>query len=453
MRAISRLVLVAALLIGLMPATASAQRWTADFGVNGGFSWYSQMMDDTKLAGTEDARFRAGWLAGSQLTFWLRDNIGLRANMTYTDRPMVTDNTIAGRADDVLYGNVNLWSGTGDLLFRLRRPSESWLGSETLPYIALGFGGKWVNPAGDHWTCTEADTGKTMECARILPGANTVAALGERSVQMGLIGLGADFRMSPRVALRAEINDRIYKPPVYAVQSVTGNAIVIPNKDRVTRYTHEIGAQLGVHFLMGLRTPPPIAVAPLPPAPPPPPPPPPPPAAPREDAVTVCVIDPAAPGGVRMQTAVFRYEQRDTVVVVDGQRRPLRDAVGVTVPLARDAGWYVRGEPLVMTVGTEQVRFLPYGTATMIQPERIVYVGNIGGFPVYADRDEVADVVTQLQTARAGRTDVELGTLLVGNRPLRDTVQGVSFMYVPLDPYGCVFVPVQRQVAVIKGGK
>jgi hypothetical protein len=446
MRAISRLVLVAALLIGLAPATASAQRWAADWGVNGGASWYSQAISGDNAA-PEGARFKAGWLVGSQLTFWPAANIGIRANATYTDRPFISDGDIPGIEGDELYGNVNLWSGTGDLLIRFGRPAETWMGRETLPYLALGLGQKWINPAGDFWTTGDGSTGAPFTT----DGANW-RWLEETSVLMGLVGLGADFRMSPRTSLRLEVNDRIYKPRILAVTGAVpgqGGAVTTTG-DNIGRTVHEVGVQLGLHFLMGLRTPPPVAVAPLPPAPPPPPPPPAP-EPPREDQITVCVIDPTATGGIRMQTAVFRHAQRDTVVMVDGQRRPLREVAEPGVPMARTAPWYVQGQPLVLTVGREQVRFLPYQTATVVEPQRIVYLGNIDGYPVYADRDEVADVIGPLQTARAGRTDAELGTLLAQHAQARDAVQRVSFLYVPLDPTGCVFQPVQRQVDVRKG--
>lgn len=191
--------------------------------------------------------------------------------------------------------------------------------------------------------------------------------------------------------------------------------------------------------------------------PPPPPPvraPPPPalPAAPREDAVTVCVIDPSATGGVRMQAATFRHAQRDTIVRVEGQTRQLRDAVG-NVMVARNAGWYMRGEPLEIVVNGETLRYLPSSTGTIIQPNRIVYIGNVNGYPVYADRDEVADVVTAINTARAGRTDMDLGTILATNAAARNTVQGAAYLYVPLDPHGCTFQPLVPVEDVRKGGK
>jgi hypothetical protein len=164
------------------------------------------------------------------------------------------------------------------------------------------------------------------------------------------------------------------------------------------------------------------------------------------------VIDPSATGGIRMQAATFRHAQRDTIVMVNGQTRQLRDAVG-NVMVARSAGWYMRGEPLEIMVNGETLRYLPYSTGTVIQPNRIVYLGNVNGYPVYADRDEVADVITAINTARGGRTDVELGTILAANAAARNTVQGAAYLYVPLDPYGCTFQPLAPQEDVRKGGK
>jgi hypothetical protein len=461
MRAISRLVLVAALIAGLSPATASAQRWTADFGVNGGWSFYNNMVEEANLGTAESIRFRHGWLTGAQLTVNPWERLGLRANLSYTDRPIERDgNDILGLGTgggEILVPHVNLWSGSIDALVRFRAPNETWQGPETLPYLALGFGRKWVNPAGDTHVCVDntASPAEQWECAPIATTAQAGQvnlAVGERSTWMGLAGLGADFRMSPRVGLRLEGTGRFYRPEIYAANFGTGNQLNLPQgNERVSRMVTELSLTAGLHFMMGLQAPPPVAVAPLPPAPPPPPPPPAP-EPPREDAITVCVIDPTATGGIRMQTATFRHAQGDTIVMVDGQARPIRQAVGTGVMTARDAGWYVRGEPLTLTVGRESIGFLPYQTAMQIDPARIVYVGNVQGYPVYADRDEIADVLPALQTARGTRTDAELGTLLAGvDARTRDVVQRATFMYVPLDPYGCVFQPVQRVEDVRKG--
>jgi hypothetical protein len=452
MRAISRLVLVAALLIGFGPATASAQRWTADFGVNGGWSWYSSMVDEGEANSPEDVRFKHGWLTGAQLTVYPWSRLGVRANMTYTDRPL---ETVGGTE---LLRHVNLWSGSIDALFRFRAPNETWQGAETLPYVAFGVGGKWTNPAGDPFVCVDRVNSpqQQWECNPFrVPGmtGDTTLALAEQSVVLGLAGLGADFRLSPRTALRLEGTARMYRPQIYRITSGPPGQVDLPFGDRLaSEWMTELSATLGLHFLMGLRTPPPVAVAPLPPAPPPPPPPAPTPEPPREDAVTICVIDPTATGGIRMQTATFRHATRDTIVMVGGQAQPLRQVVGTAVPVARDAGWYVRGEPLTVTINRETVRYLPYQTATVIDPARIVYIGNVSGFPVYADRDEIADVLPALQTARGTRTDMELGTLLAGvDARTRDVVQRSAFLYVPMDPYNCVFQPIQRVEDVRKG--
>ena len=148
--------------------------------------------------------------------------------------------------------------------------------------------------------------------------------------------------------------------------------------------------------------------------------------------------------------ATFRHEQADTVVMVNGNRVAFRQSLPANVMVARSATWFVRGEPVTITAGRETVRWLPYQSAMQIEANRLVYLGNINGYPVYADRDEVADVLTTINTARGTRTDVELGTLLTDAKT-RDVVTGTSFLYVPLDPSGCVFQPIQRQQDVRKG--
>ena len=44
---------------------------------------------------------------------------------------------------------LHVGSGTGDLLFRLKRPADEFAGMEVLPYFALGAGLKWMNGADD----------------------------------------------------------------------------------------------------------------------------------------------------------------------------------------------------------------------------------------------------------------------------------------------------------------
>src|SRR5690606_28019863 len=95
------------------------------------------------------------------------------------------------------------------------------MGREMLPYLALGIGAKWINPAGD-MACTDSD-GEEFDCNPIFPTADTddMLLFDEGASLMGLIGLGTDVRMSPRSSLRLEISDRMYKPKFYAADGGT----------------------------------------------------------------------------------------------------------------------------------------------------------------------------------------------------------------------------------------
>jgi hypothetical protein len=437
MRIVNRVALTAALLVPLVAAPAAAQRYRADFGVNGGFSWYSSALSEDVTGLTDDkVRFEAGPLLGSQLTFWLTPRVGLRANATYADRDLITD-------ESTLVSHVNLWSGSGDLLFRFRTPNEEWLGTEFLPYFALGLGGKWHNPAGDAFNCNDAAADEPWSCAPFTLGTGENAsdfALGEQHVLMGLVGLGGDIRLSPGFALRLEVSDRIWKPEIYAADIGTGTEVALTNGDtRVSKTVHEIGAQLGLHFLMGLSRPEVVVVAP-----PPPPPPPPPvqPEPPREDAISVCVVDPTSPNGIRMQSAYFRHATNDTVVEVNGSRVPLRQSVGL-IPVARTADWYVRGEPLTLKVGAHQLQYLTYQGATQIPADQLTFLGTINGYPVYANRADVAPLAASLAALRTSQSRNDLESILAGHDDVRGELDKVKLMYVPLEPTGCVFQTVQ----------
>jgi opacity protein-like surface antigen len=443
MRMLGKLALTTAVMVPMVAAPAAAQDYRWDVGVNGGFSWYSSMLD-TDAAGTtsDNVRFREGWLAGAQLGYWFTPRVGLRANATYTDRPLR-----AGGADVI--SNVNLWSGSGDLMLRLRQPNMDWMGTEMLPYVALGLGAKWINPAGDNFTCVDVPGSTQWECAPFVGETGTNFALTEQRQLMGLVGLGTDVRFTPNFALRLEVNDRIYRPDIYAADAPANASVNLPQgATRVSRTVHEIGVQAGLHLLMGLERPRVVTVAPAPPPPPAPAPPPPP--APVEEAITVCVIDPTTTAGIRMQPAVFRVDQRDTLVVRDGQRIPLSQAVG-NVMIARDADWYVRGQPLTLRIGADQLEYLTYQGARQIEADRLVFLGTINGYPVYADRDEVADMVGTLNQLHAAQPGRDLGLILAENRTLRTQLEDVQFLYVPLEATGCVFQPVQIMEQVRKG--
>ena len=87
-------VATAAALLGMVAAPASAQPWRFDFGINGGYSWYSNMLSsDETGVDDQDIAFSPNWLLGSQATFWFSPRIGLRANGTYTDTDLEAEST------------------------------------------------------------------------------------------------------------------------------------------------------------------------------------------------------------------------------------------------------------------------------------------------------------------------------------------------------------------------
>src|SRR5215216_4156599 len=165
MRRIGRVAMTSALLFPLVAGPVDAQNYRADLGVNGGFSWYSKMVseDDPAEAPFESAKFKAGPLIGAQLGFWFTPRIGLRANLAYADRPV--ELTVENGEDFETVEDVNLWSGTGDLMIRFAEPNTDWMGTEILPYVALGIGGKWINPAVGRTATTCQEVGEEVrEC-------------------------------------------------------------------------------------------------------------------------------------------------------------------------------------------------------------------------------------------------------------------------------------------------
>jgi hypothetical protein len=303
-----------------------------------------------------------------------------------------------------------------------------------------------MNPAGDNETCTDTEEGETFNCASFPVGGLTGPryALAEANNLMGLIGLGADWRFGRTFALRTEIGDRIWDARVHPLVGTT-NATVAGDTD-VSDDIHELYGQVGLTFLFGVARPAVVAVAP-PPAPPEPTPVP----EVRRESINVCVVDPTTAGGIRMQTATL-IEGRDTVISVGGTDRPFRESVG-NVMVASNADWYVRGQPLIMNVGTQKVEFATYGTARTIEAGDLAFLGTVNGVPVYADKDEVKDVIEELNELNRAQAGTDLGKILEEHKDLRNNMDDIKVIYVPLYSTGCVFQGVQRQEEVRKGGK
>lgn len=431
-------VATAAALSAVVAAPVSAQFWRGDIGINGGGSWYSNLLSDVGLENVgEDVHFgdRIGWITGAQATFWATRRFGIRANATYSDAVLqATSNRISD--------NINLWSGSGDLLYRFASPREEFTGVEFLPYIAAGAGAKWINPAGHAADC-DGDSCLPFNLPVLDPDGLQLALLKSTRF-MGLVGIGTDIRVARHWSVRVEVDDRIYKPEVFEVECDN----VFPQDcdrfgDNIAKTVNEISATAGIHYLFGLARPPVVAVAP-PPAPPPPPPPAPPPP-PREDDITVCVVDMSAPNALRMQAAKFLHASGDTVVEQAGQRVPLSQAVP-SVPVAQGQDWFVRGTPLVVTSQQYTAEFVTYGQATTRSPESVTFFGTMNGVPIYADRDQIAVVSAQLEQ----QTNRELSSILQ-NTELRNEFDDLRTIYAPLREVGCVFQPLLRQEPVRKG--
>lgn len=456
MKLASKLAILGALVVPMAATPASAQTWKWDWNVNAGYSWMNEILEDTDAGITsgdnKDVKFGSGALLGTQLTFWPSARLGIRFNGTYADRPLETESwTMTSPANSGL-SHVNLWSGSGDLLFRFGTPREEYSGMEVLPYLALGIGAKWHNPAGDNYTCNDTAESKQFACAPFTVGPTTGTtnsfALAEANTLMGLVGLGADWRIARAIAIRTEIGDRMWDPRIHRVTApATGTTYNLSNSDEdVGSMIHELYGQVGLSFLFGIARPPVVAVV-APPAPP---------AAPApaptvsRENLSVCVIDPTAPGGIRMQQAVL-VGGRDTVVVVGGSDRPFSSSLG-NVTVASNADWYVRGQPLVIKAGnTNTIEYVTYGSSRIVSSSDLAYVGNVNGMPVYADRDDVAGFISELDELNRARPGTDLGVFIADNRELRTELETVKVLYAPMSASGCVFQAVQLQEQVRKG--
>ncbi len=455
-----KLVAFAALATAAAAGPLQAQSWRFDLGVNGGYSWYTKSIKPEDFGATDGpgVKFHPNWLTGAQLGFWFTPSIGLRANMTYTDTKLQSGDV------DVFHDN-NLWSGTGDLMFRFKKPAPTFPGFELLPYLALGLGDKWTNPAWDSYsvndpTANEQWNGVPFACAPntgicngppegtnilTVPGVQSYF-LSEEHVLMGLVGLGADWRVAPHFAIRTEVGDRIWKAPMIAV-SPTAYPTLVTATNSDTKVGHTVNepyVQVGLHLLMGLASAPVVAIAPAPAPPPPPAPAPAPAPAPETQTVSVCTVDVTAPNGLRTMTATFTPSTGDTTVTVNGQEVAISQAVG-TVPVASNATWYIQGQPLVIGQ-TRQVKYVSFGSSRMIEPTDLTFVGTVNGMPVYADKDQAAQLMTDLNTTTPG----ELTTVVDTNRKVRMDLNNMKVLYTPLQPTGCVFQPVQLQEQVRK---
>jgi peptidoglycan-associated lipoprotein len=289
----NKLATIVAVVVTIVAAgPLAAQKYRMDLGVNGGSSWYSAALSAADIgssSSTGSIKFGPNWLLGAQTTVWLPrmlfvPRVGVRANFSYTDTDL--EQTLASSGKTLLHGDINLWSGTGDLVLGMKSPEETWAGPEFLPFLALGGGLKWVNPAGNDARLTNSDgdefSGLPITC---LNGACTAATsnppggtgtgqiAGRRSfflsserTPMLLAGLGGDVRFAPNFALRLEAGDRMWKAPIRTTAPPTAEFPNVPTVDnsRAGKLVHEVYVQAGLQMLVGLTRPAVLAIVAVP---------------------------------------------------------------------------------------------------------------------------------------------------------------------------------------------
>ena len=266
-------------------------------------------------------------------------------------------------------------------------------------------------------------------------------ALSEMDGVQGLLGL--KYAIGSRAALRVE-----------GVVDFNGEGARTDTDDNpvnaaiqlgLSLYRHPAGAQVISRSEQVLAAPPaPAAPGPAAPAPAARP-------APRVDELSICVVEPG--GRLSNTTAYYRHATRDTVVTVRGDSVPVRTLVEDVV-VASDVDWYRTGRSLVLdTDGVRRAEFLATGSARVIAPADLVYIGSRNGLPVYAARTDVARVRNQWEDLLEARAEDDLAEILKEQRDLREAFSDVDVLYVPIQPLGCVFQALDRQEDVRKGDR
>jgi hypothetical protein len=443
-------------LFGSAPVVAQDYRWDAN--INGGWGITGAVLDDDAVL-AESLGFDNNWQLGGQLGYWFNRTIGLRGNLSYTGTDFMQGDGIN------LYNDVNLWSGTADLLFRFIKPRREWSGAEWLPYAALGAGIHWVNPPGNSFIIAEefdddiddpleieGPSGVPIVCrSGVCSGPSTAGFPGiggipttdqrtfflkEGSSFAGLIGLGVDLRLSPSFAFRFEVGDLMWDAKLEEVETRENFFSVVRGTGEVGNTVHQFYGTVGLNFPFGLEVPRTVAVAPAPPPPPPPP-------APTTEQITVCVLDINAGGGLRTVNALRKLDTGDTIVVRNGEPTPLRAAVG-TVPIAADASWFIRGEPLTIGADKTKLMYLSVGTPQTLAAENLAFLGTVDGMPVYADKSAAVSPLDVLGP------NTDLSKAVVESKNVYTALDNVKTVYVPMNTVGCLFQPLERQAPVRK---
>jgi hypothetical protein len=438
---------------------ASAQRYVFDGGGSLGGTFFSRSLTSEMTGGAGDVRLSGRAPAGAaQLSWWGFPfdriggvRLGLRASGGYTPATLEQD---AGALER---GTIDLWTATGELVFGFRQPRPTWSGAEVLPWMTVGGGVRWVNPANTRALLVNRETRTTWSgfpfvCATnrcvtaddpadAMPGQRTYFFARELQ-SVGTVSLGSDVRVKQQLVLRIEFGDRLWKAPIRAADppdAAFPEVLATTHEQHSGRLVHELYGQAGIAIPMGLRPERRMTVAlPAPPIQPLPPPPPP----PALHTVQLCVIDPAAETGTRTLLGTYTAESRDTTVQLGPLPAPLR-AVMAHVKVALDARWFIQGQPLDLPFG-EPSKYVTDGWGQAMDPDKLVYLGTSSGLTLFAHRYEAGALDYELRHQRWLAGTTELSIVLNGRDDLRLLLRSLPIVYVPLTAVGCEFQALRR---------
>lgn len=399
MRQLSAAAAFAAMLAGAaMPASAQQRIPAMELGVYGGGAWSSEWLginDDFVGLGAEDdagGGFGIGVapLFGANASWYLTPTFALRLHGAYMPSEFPTRDEDAAvtafgalgpavvsvnalEEDDSAYP-LNNWLADASLVFRPYVQSRSdWLAST---YFFLGGGVMVTDVAGqgDAGDLLGVGSSDCVDAYEAL-GACLAYELDHATVGQGTAGFGLNFfPLSGRLGLFGELAVHGYDSPFHTPDE---DEAAFASSLAEDRFVWTPRAALGVKLSLGDMSPPVVVAPPVDPAPVPAPPPAP---APEERPLTVCVVD---DGALTNVAATYLPAAGDTVVMVQGQRRPFSETYPTAAPdYAAGTTWYVNGDE----VRLEDRDYVRFGVPRLITgTTQLQRVGDFEGVGVFAE--------------------------------------------------------------------
>ncbi len=430
---------LAAVMLSTAPGIATAQR-PDELGLGvGGVEW-TRILSGESAGGVSPGLGPSALLTAS--VGWALDpHWGVRLDGIYV--PTSLDN--AGSPVDPAPGlgafdpsdGVRLWSLTGAVHYAFVSPFAT--APRWSPYVGGALGFLIVDPtATKEYAGSVPDEDRVNGVVFALSGRDWLLARELRPT--GGVAVGVDVALQGNVGARAELGDRFFSAPVYPLVARGGALARAPDATRQGEVVHGIYLRVGATLRLGGGRQGAVARGPEP-APRPQPHPEPLPV--REEPVRFCAVAPSSANGLETMEGLYRPSSQDTVIVVDGRRVPLHEALQ-SVPTATRAPWFDSGEPLVVRSGGAVTRFVRYQGPRRVSMGDLAHIGRVGGVPAFADRREVSEDAWR----RALQPDptANLEDLLVLS-DLRGDFSKVTVLYLPLNAAGCIFQPFVRSGA------